>query len=371
VPPCPACPAWCWGRTPASAWGFTNTGPDVQDLYIEEVVPTSPPRYRTPEGTAAFERFGGDHPCTGRRRGEARRAPHPPRAGDLRCRRRWMTPLGARPRAGDALDGPRRRQRRHGQPAGDDARHLRARLRRRPRRTGWRRCRTWSWPTPMARSAFVAAGRVPRARPRQRPAGPRPGTGLGGARTTGRAGCPRRRRRANATRARLDRHREPAHPRTRLPPLPGQRLEPVVPPAAHRAAAGGAGRVTRSRTWPACRPMCARWPPCACCPGCSGPAPRTPGRSGAERARRLRRHAWPPTAPRRWSSGPGSARWHARCWPTRWRNALFDAQLRPYLPGHARGHPGARRRLVVRRQDDPCGRDLRAAGRPRAGCGAR
>jgi penicillin amidase len=53
----PGLPGVVLGQNARLAWGFTNTGPDVQDLYIEEIVPTSPPRYRTPEGTAAFERF--------------------------------------------------------------------------------------------------------------------------------------------------------------------------------------------------------------------------------------------------------------------------------------------------------------------------
>jgi penicillin amidase len=43
------------GRNDTIAWGFTNTGPDVQDLYFEKLDPTDPNRYLTPNGFAAFE----------------------------------------------------------------------------------------------------------------------------------------------------------------------------------------------------------------------------------------------------------------------------------------------------------------------------
>jgi|688.fasta_scaffold08532_2 penicillin amidase len=51
----PGLPLVVLGQTDAVAWGFTNTGPDVQDLYIEAIDPQDPQRYRTPSGTAAFE----------------------------------------------------------------------------------------------------------------------------------------------------------------------------------------------------------------------------------------------------------------------------------------------------------------------------
>ncbi len=41
------------GRTDRVAWGFTNTGTDVQDLYIERL--DGKDRYLTPEGSEAFE----------------------------------------------------------------------------------------------------------------------------------------------------------------------------------------------------------------------------------------------------------------------------------------------------------------------------
>lgn len=43
------------GRTRDLAWGFTNTGPDVQDLFIERLDPDDPTRYLTPEGSVPFE----------------------------------------------------------------------------------------------------------------------------------------------------------------------------------------------------------------------------------------------------------------------------------------------------------------------------
>lgn len=51
----PGLPFVVLGRTAEVAWGFTNTAPDVQDLYIEAIHPDDPTRYRTPEGWQAFE----------------------------------------------------------------------------------------------------------------------------------------------------------------------------------------------------------------------------------------------------------------------------------------------------------------------------
>ncbi len=51
----PGLPGLVLGQNEQLAWGFTNTGPDVQDLYIEAVDPQDPKRYRTPDGTEAFE----------------------------------------------------------------------------------------------------------------------------------------------------------------------------------------------------------------------------------------------------------------------------------------------------------------------------
>jgi len=51
----PGIPAVMLGRTDRIAWGLTNTGPDVQDLYIEQIKPDDPSQYRTPDGWAAFK----------------------------------------------------------------------------------------------------------------------------------------------------------------------------------------------------------------------------------------------------------------------------------------------------------------------------
>ena len=51
----PGLPFVVLGRTSGVAWGFTNTGPDVQDLYLEQLATAQPGQYRTPTGWAAFE----------------------------------------------------------------------------------------------------------------------------------------------------------------------------------------------------------------------------------------------------------------------------------------------------------------------------
>jgi penicillin G amidase len=48
----PGIPGVVLGRNKRIAWGFTNTGPDVQDMFIEKLVGD---KYKTPEGTADFE----------------------------------------------------------------------------------------------------------------------------------------------------------------------------------------------------------------------------------------------------------------------------------------------------------------------------
>ncbi len=50
----PGLPFVVLGRTASVAWGFTNTNPDVQDLYLEQINPADATQYRTPEGWAAF-----------------------------------------------------------------------------------------------------------------------------------------------------------------------------------------------------------------------------------------------------------------------------------------------------------------------------
>jgi len=45
----PGLPFVVLGRTAAVAWGFTNTNPDVQDLYLEQINPANPQQYRLPK----------------------------------------------------------------------------------------------------------------------------------------------------------------------------------------------------------------------------------------------------------------------------------------------------------------------------------
>lgn len=51
----PGLPIVVLGRTNRIAWGFTNTAPDVQDLYIERIRPGDRMQYQTPEGWADFK----------------------------------------------------------------------------------------------------------------------------------------------------------------------------------------------------------------------------------------------------------------------------------------------------------------------------
>src|SRR5690606_16753344 len=51
----PGLPYVVVGRSDRFAWGFTNTAPDSQDLYLERVDSNDPGRYRTPAGWATFE----------------------------------------------------------------------------------------------------------------------------------------------------------------------------------------------------------------------------------------------------------------------------------------------------------------------------
>jgi penicillin amidase len=52
----PGLPSVVLGRNQRIAWAFTNTGPDVQDLYLEKLDPQDPGRYLAPGGAEPFER---------------------------------------------------------------------------------------------------------------------------------------------------------------------------------------------------------------------------------------------------------------------------------------------------------------------------
>jgi penicillin G amidase len=51
----PGIPAVVLGHNGTIAWGFTNTGADTQDLFVERVDPADPTRYLTPAGPARFQ----------------------------------------------------------------------------------------------------------------------------------------------------------------------------------------------------------------------------------------------------------------------------------------------------------------------------
>jgi penicillin amidase len=55
----PGTPFVVLGRTAGVAWGFTNTGPDVQDLYLEQIRPDQANEYRVPaaDGLVAWTAF--------------------------------------------------------------------------------------------------------------------------------------------------------------------------------------------------------------------------------------------------------------------------------------------------------------------------
>lgn len=51
----PGMPTVVLGHNDRIAWGFTNTAPDVQDLYIERINPDNRKQYQTPEGWSEFK----------------------------------------------------------------------------------------------------------------------------------------------------------------------------------------------------------------------------------------------------------------------------------------------------------------------------
>ena len=51
----PGAPLVIIGHNDRIAWGFTTTGSDVEDLFVEKIDPADPGRYLTPTGSAPFE----------------------------------------------------------------------------------------------------------------------------------------------------------------------------------------------------------------------------------------------------------------------------------------------------------------------------
>ena len=51
----PGMPVVVLGHNGRAAWGFTNTGADTQDLFVEKLDPDNPARYLTPDGYRLFD----------------------------------------------------------------------------------------------------------------------------------------------------------------------------------------------------------------------------------------------------------------------------------------------------------------------------
>lgn len=101
----PGLPVIVLGQNERIAWGFTNTAPDVQDLYLERIDTNDPQRYETPDGWAHFETF----PETIRVKGApdvefvARQTRHGPVLSDAAAAMRGLTGAGPVPRYAIAL----------------------------------------------------------------------------------------------------------------------------------------------------------------------------------------------------------------------------------------------------------------------------
>lgn len=93
----PGVPAVVLGQSDRIAWGFTNTGPDVQDLYLERIDPRDPSRYQTPDGWAAFETRAETIAVKGREPVvfQARRTRHGPVISDAGAGADALVPPGA------------------------------------------------------------------------------------------------------------------------------------------------------------------------------------------------------------------------------------------------------------------------------------
>ena len=298
----PGLPLVVLGQNEHIAWGFTNTGPDVQDVYIERVHPADANLVQTPDGWAPLKTYTevikvrGKPDVTMTVR-ESRHGPVISDAGlvdDLLGNKsrtayafamRWTALDPDIDSVGVALAlQPRHRRgvvHRGGQGLGGaDAEH-----------GGGRQV--------PAASAGSRRAACRCARPSNDLKGYVPAPGWDArydwAGWLGADALPHRAR----SRARLDRHRQPARGRGRLSALPDQRVGAAVPSAAHRAAAecqaqtldrrprGDAGRRevaggARDAAVAAARPSpTIRW------------RPTRARRSRASTAR------WPPSAPRR------------------------------------------------------------------------
>ena len=172
----PGAPSVILGRTKGVAWGFTNTGPDVQDLYIEEINERG--EARTPDG---WQKLHPRRNLQGQRRSGRtdHRARVAPRADHFRCQRaagRRHRQQEIRRRA--ALDRARRRQpERAGSPAMNKAQTV-AELKEALRHHVAPQQNVVMADT-QGNTAFIAAGRVPVRKPENDINGLAPAPGLG------------------------------------------------------------------------------------------------------------------------------------------------------------------------------------------------
>ena len=165
----PGVPGIVLGHNGSIAWGFTNTGPDTQDLFVERLDPADPGRYLTPDGSAPFEvreeviGVKDGAPVTF----EVRATRHGPVLSDLLPDAERL--FERRPVRGAAWTALAEDDRTAAGAARAQPRARLAGLRRGGARTSARRCRTSSTPTPRGHIGFIAPGRVPVRAPGRRP----------------------------------------------------------------------------------------------------------------------------------------------------------------------------------------------------------
>jgi penicillin G amidase len=99
------------GHNDRIAWGFTTTGSDVEDLFIEKVDPADPHRYLTPDWRRGVRDPRREDRRKRRGAGAANGARDAARPGAVRCAARRCGRLRLRAGAGGAVSERRRRHR--------------------------------------------------------------------------------------------------------------------------------------------------------------------------------------------------------------------------------------------------------------------
>ncbi len=237
----PGIPLVVLGHNARIAWGFTNTAPDVQDLYIERIDPAHPTRYQNAGRLGGVRDPHRNHPREGRPGREPDRPGHPARPGPVRCGRAadHRRQAAGRPvRGGVPVDraAPGRQDLRRRPEAGRRARleHLPGGDARPPRAAAeYRLCRCGR------QYRLYRAGPGAAAPGGQRPEGPGAGAGLGCALRLDRLRAVRRAAAPLQSAGRHDRDGQPEDRGRRLPVLHHQRVDGAVPPRPHPRAAGG------------------------------------------------------------------------------------------------------------------------------------